>query len=167
MAPVLRHALETIEAQEGTAYDALLLIDPTSPARDPQQLEAAVHQLMVTDDLDGVISVSQPTFNPTWVGVKPRADDPRVLQRYYDSGTGITRRQDAERYLRINGNFYVWRRDFVLGLEDSWFDEGRHGMVEIPEAQAFAIDYAYEFELLEALVAAGFVRLPWVDAATG
>ena len=163
MAPVLRHALETVEEQEGERYDALLLIDPTSPVRDPAQVDAAVGQLLAETDLDGVISVSQPTFNPTWVGVKPRPDDPRILQRYYEQGAGITRRQDAERYLRINGNFYVWRRAFVLRLEDSWFDEGRHGMVEIPESQAFAIDYAFEFELLEALVASGFVHLPWLD----
>ncbi len=163
MAPVLRHALETVEEQEGSRYDMLLLIDPTSPARVPQQISAAIDQLDKDDRLDGVISVSQPTFNPTWVGVKPSADDATVLERYYPVGTGITRRQDAERYLRINGNFYVWRRDFVLGLGDSWFDEGRHGMVEIPESQAFAIDYAYEFELLEALVAQGFVRLPWLE----
>lgn len=163
MAPVLRHALETVEAQEGSRYDMLLLIDPTSPARDPEQIEAAIAQLAAADDLDGVISVSQPTFNPTWVGVKPSADGSGALERYYPVGTGITRRQDAERYLRINGNFYVWRRDFVVRLEDSWFDEGRHGMVEIPERQAFAIDYEYEFELLEALVAQGFIRLPWLE----
>ncbi|QGN56646.1 cytidylyltransferase domain-containing protein [Nostocoides sp. HKS02] len=164
MAPVLRHCLETVEALEGQRYDALLLVDPTSPARDPEQIEAAIAQLLASENLDGVISVSQPTFNPTWVGVKPSAEDASVLQRYYEVGTGITRRQDAERFLRINGNFYVWRREFVLGLEDSWFDEGRHGMVEIPEAQAFAIDYAYEFDLLEALVAQGFVQLPWLTA---
>lgn len=163
MAPVLRHALETVEAQEGTRYDMLLLIDPTSPARQPEQISAAIAQLASSPHLDGVISVSQPTFNPTWVGVKPAAGDPSVLERYYPVGTGITRRQDAERYLRINGNFYVWRRDFVLRLEDSWFDEGRHGMAEIPERQAFAIDYEYEFELLEALVAQGFIRLPWLE----
>lgn len=163
MAPVLRHALTTVEAEECSQYDLLLLIDPTSPARDPRQISAAIAQLVGSPGLDGVISVSQPTFNPTWVGVKPTASDSSVLERYYPVGTGITRRQDAERYLRINGNFYVWRRSFILRLEDSWFDEGRHGMLEIPERQAFAIDYEYEFELLDVLVAQGFIRLPWLD----
>ena len=163
MAPVLRHALAAVEEEEGTPYDALVLLDPTSPARVPAEVDAAVEQLLGSD-LDGVVSVSEPSFNPTWVGVKPSAEDPDVLSRYYTEGVGITRRQDAERYLRINGNFYVWRREFVLRMRDSWFDEGRHGMVEIPEAQAFAIDYEYEFELLQALVDRGFVTLPWLES---
>ncbi len=162
MAPVLRHALETVEALEGVAYDLLLLVDPTSPAREPAEIEAAIGRLSASPGLDGVISVSEPTFNPSWVGVRPTAADPAVLERFYPAGAGITRRQDAERYLRINGNFYIWRRDFVLSLEASWFDQGRHGMVEIPEMRAFAIDYEYQLAQLEALVAHGLIRLPWL-----
>jgi len=35
--------------------------------------------------------------------------------------------------------------------------------VEIPESQAFAIDYEYEFRLIEVLIAAGLIRLPWME----
>jgi CMP-N,N'-diacetyllegionaminic acid synthase len=163
MAPVLRHALAAVEEQEGRAYDVVLLVDPTSPARRPEQISAAIVSLQESPRLDGIISVSQPTFNPTWVGVKPTADDASVLERYFPSAAGVLRRQEVDRYLRINGNFYVWRRDFLRTLQDSWFDEGVHGMAEIPEAQAFSIDYEHEFRLLEALVAQGFVELPWLS----
>ena len=161
MAPVIAHALETVEAQEGAGYDAVLLLDPTSPARDPAQLDAAIATLLADPDLDGVVSVSEPTFQPEWVGV--RADGP-ALERYFASGTGITRRQDVGRYLRINGNFYVWRAASARALQRSWFDEGRYAGHEIPEAQAFSIDDEYEFRLVEALVAAGLLSLPWIGA---
>jgi CMP-N,N'-diacetyllegionaminic acid synthase len=160
MAPVIAHALTTVEAMEGASYDAVLLLDPTSPARDPHQLAAAVDRLWDDPALDGVISVSEPTFHPEWVGVR---QDGSTLSRYFASGTGITRRQDQERYLRINGNFYVWRAASARALKRSWFDEGRYAGVEIPEAQAFSIDDEYEFRLIEALVAAGLVRLPWTE----
>lgn len=163
MAPVLRHALAAVEAEEGEAYDAVVLLDPTSPARVPSEIDDAVEQLLSSPGLDGVISVSQPTFNPVWVGVRPSEEDPAVLERYFPEGAGVTRRQDVARYLRINGTFYVWRAEFVRRLEGSWFDEGRHGMVEIPEQRAFAIDYLDEFEDLEAAVARGRVVLPWLD----
>ncbi len=163
MAPVLRHALAAVEAEEGTAYDLLLLVDPTSPARDPEEIQAAVERCAAETDLDGVVAVSEPGFAPTWVGVRPSEEDPRVLRRYFAEGAGVTRRQDSARFLRINGNFYVWRTAFVRTMGDAWFDEGRHGMVEIPDLRAFAIDYAYQFDMLEALVAAGVVRLPWLD----
>ena len=162
MAPVIAHAITTVEAMEGTTYDAVLLLDPTSPARDPQQLATALDRLWDDPALDGVVSVSEPTFQPEWVGV--RQDGP-TLSRYFTTGIGVTRRQDTARYLRINGNFYVWRAAFARALQQSWFDEGRYAGVEIPEAQAFSIDDDFEFRLIEALVAAGLVQLPWIEAA--
>ena len=165
MAPVVRHALEWAEHDEGSAYDAVLLLDPTSPARVPDQLAEAARRLTDTPALDGVISVSEPTFNPVWVGVRPDAGRDGALGRYFDAGTGVTRRQDVDRFLRINGNFYLWRADFVRRLEASWFDEGTHAGLEIPEAQAFSIDDEYEFRLIEALIGAGLIRLPWLDTA--
>jgi N-acylneuraminate cytidylyltransferase len=164
MAPVVRHALECVETEEGRRYDALLLLDPTSPARVPAQLAEAARRLATTPALDGVVSVSEPTFNPVWVGVRPDDERGGALSRYFPAGTGITRRQDVARFLRINGNFYLWRADFVRRLEASWFDEGTHAGLEIPEAQAFSIDDDYEFRLIEALVGAGLITLPWLDA---
>src|SRR4051812_38205905 len=69
MAPVLRHALAAVEAAEGSPYDFLVLLDPTSPAREPADIEAAIAQLAGRPDWDGVVSVSAPTFQPVWVGV--------------------------------------------------------------------------------------------------
>lgn len=159
MAPVLRHALDWVEQQEGQPYDALVLLDPTSPARQASDVLGALDLLARRPDWDGVVSVSAPTFQPVWVGVR-EADDTGRLERYFDAGIGITRRQQLDRYLRINGNFYVWRAEFIRRLDTSWLDEGVHGMIEIPESRAFAIDYEYEFTVLEALVAQGVVQLP-------
>jgi N-acylneuraminate cytidylyltransferase len=166
MAPVLRHALATVEAQEEAAYDYVVLLDPTSPAREPADVEDAVRRLADRPDWDGVVSVSAPTFQPVWVGVRPAADDPERVERYFPEGVGVTRRQELARYLRVNGNFYVWRAAFVRRMETSWLDEGVHGMVEIPESRAFAIDYQEEFDLLEAVLAQGLVRLPWLARST-
>jgi N-acylneuraminate cytidylyltransferase len=163
MAPVVRHALEWVERDEGRPYDALLLLDPTSPARVPAQLAEAARRLETTPALDGVVSVSEPTFNPVWVGVRPDDERGGALSRYFAAGAGITRRQDVARFLRINGNFYLWRAGFVRRLEASWLDEGTHAGFEIPEAQAFSIDDDYEFRLIEALVGAGLITLPWLD----
>ena len=66
------------------------------------------------------------------------------------------------RFLRVNGNFYLWRSGFVRRLQSLWLDEGEHAGVEIPEAQAFSIDDEYEFRLVEALLAAGLITMPWM-----
>ena len=160
MAPVIAHAIATVESMEGASYDAVVLLDPTSPARDVHRITTAIEMLWQDPLLDGVVSVSEPTFQPEWVGVRQEG---ATLSRYFSSGVGVTRRQDTDRYLRINGNFYVWRAASARALSRSWFDEGRYSGVEIPEAQAFSIDDDYEFRLIEALVAAGLVRLPWIE----
>jgi CMP-N,N'-diacetyllegionaminic acid synthase len=159
MAPVIAHAVQHVEAEEDGRYDAVLLLDPTSPCRVPEQIDEAIARLLRDDSLDGVVSVSEPVFNPTWVGVR---HDGSVLERYFPDAAGIIRRQDTERYLRVNGNFYAWRSDFVRRMERSWLDEGRHAGFEIPESQAFSIDDEYEFRLIEAMLDAGLVTLPWL-----
>lgn len=160
MAPVLTHALAEVEASEQDRYDYLLLLDPTSPARDLAAVREALDQLVGRSELDGVISVSAPDFHPVWVGV--RADPDNVLARYFDAGDGITRRQQLDRYLRINGSFYLWRTDYVRRMPAAWFDHGRHGMVETPKTSAFAIDYPHQLTELAALIETGVVTLPWL-----
>ncbi|OFI39817.1 acylneuraminate cytidylyltransferase [Arthrobacter sp. SW1] len=164
MGAVLRHALETMEDMDGTSYDMVLLLDPTSPTRTLENVLEAISLLAGKPGLDGVIAVSEPSFNPLWVGVKPGAEDSEVLERYFTEGTGVVRRQDVPRFLRINGSFYVWRAEFIRRLENSWFDEGRHGYIEIPESQAFSIDDEFEFELIRAAVQAGVAPLPGHEA---
>ena len=158
-APVIQHALRTMEELEGHTYDGVLLLEPTSPARLPEVLEQAIDLFTARDDLDGVVAVSAPFFDPTWVGVEAEADG--TLSRFFPQAAGVTRRQDNKRrFLRVNGSFYIWRSDFVRKLSSSWLDEGLFAPFEIPESQAFSIDDEEEFLLIEALSRAGMLHLP-------
>lgn len=156
--PVVAHALRVAEAEAGTPYDAVLLLEPTSPVRDPARLAEAVDLLRQNAEVDGVVSVSEPGFDPMSTGVE--IGDSGIIRRAFPDAAGQTRRQDSARtFLKLNGNFYLWRADFVRRLEHSWLDEGSFLAVEIPESQAFSIDTAYDFQLVEAVVAAGLVEL--------
>jgi CMP-N,N'-diacetyllegionaminic acid synthase len=168
-AAVVRHALEFAERQDQKKYDAVILMEPTSPCRDPAVLGRAIRELasdvaVGEQGVDGLIAVSEPVFNPLWVGV--RVGQKGSLERIFPEAAGITRRQDVAPFLRINGNFYVWRSEFVRRLQASWFDEGTFRGFVIPESQAFSIDDDYEFRLIEALIGAGMNQLPG-DATAG
>ena len=155
--PVIAHALAVAEA-DGGPYDAVLLLEPTSPVRDPARLAEAVDLLSSHPDADGVVSVSVPGFDPVSTGVE--VDAGGTIRRAFPEAAGQTRRQDSARtFLKLNGNFYLWRADFVRRLQHSWLDEGSFLAVEIPESQAFSIDTPYDFALVEAVVAAGLVEL--------
>ncbi|WP_160663965.1 acylneuraminate cytidylyltransferase family protein [Pseudarthrobacter sp. ATCC 49987] len=167
MTVVLRHALETMEDLDNCQYDMVLLLDPTSPTRTAESVLEAIAQLNSSSGLDGVIAVSEPTFNPVWVGVRHKGGKSNELERYFPEGTGVVRRQDVPRFLRINGSFYVWWAQYVRRMESSWFDEGTHGYIEISELRAFSIDDESEFRLVEAAVKTGLSPLPGYDAASG
>ena len=50
MWPVIRHALASIEKQYDETYDQLMLLDPTSPAREPSDVTRAVNLLAETSE---------------------------------------------------------------------------------------------------------------------
>jgi len=159
--PVLRHALQVVEEQEGSRYDLLLLLDPTSPAREPSDLTEALARLAAQPEADGIISVSQPDFHPIWHCVVEREGwmaDASPLGAQYE------RRQDVPPIYRINGALYLWRTAFVRREPSLWRQHGRHLLYEIPERRAMSIDTADQFERAEALIKQGLITLPWLSS---
>lgn len=158
MMPVMRHAVETIETAEASAYDYVLLLDPTSPGRHPREIERAIQLLDADVGADGVVACSRPTFNPFWVGVTKEGEYARPA---FATANVYHRRQDVPAFYRINGALYLWRRHFV---GTSAWPEGKHIALEMPEQRAFSIDDEYEFRLAELLIDAGLVDLPWLQS---
>lgn len=158
MMPVVRHALDWVEREEGREYDMVLLLDPTSPCRLPDDISVAAALLDRTPDAAGVLAVSEPSFNPAWVSV---VEEGGWLRRAFDFA-GYVRRQDVPKVLRINGALYLWRAAFVRRAPDDWFSAGRHVALTIDESRAYSIDNLFEFQQLEALIHAGLVTLPWL-----
>jgi N-acylneuraminate cytidylyltransferase len=155
--PVLQHALAELERRDGCTYGSVLLLEPTSPARLPEDVDRAFALLDADPGADGVVACSRPHFNPFYVGVVERDG---YVARAFD-GPAYVRRQDVPQFFRINGALFLWRRDFVRRTAPAWLD-GRHRMLEIPEARAFSIDDAQDLALAEASIGAGLVKLPWL-----
>lgn len=159
MIDVLQHALRAMEAHDERRYDAVLLLDPTSPGRLPDDVARAIAIFVDDPDTDGVVGCSRPTFNPLWVG---RVERDGYLEPLASIGTTLVRRQDAPVVYRINGQLYLFRRDSVL--RGAW-PAGRYRLLETPERRAFAIDEPYEFELAAMCIENGLIELPWLDPA--
>lgn len=157
MWPVLRHALESEEASDGRRYGSLLLLDPTSPGRTPDDLTKAMAMLDADATCDGIIGVSEPEFNPYWHCVVEREG---YMHDLIEGATAFSRRQDVPRVYRINATLYLWRRDFVLSA-DNW-RTGRLKLLEVPERRAIHIDDIEQFELASVLLERKIVRLPWL-----
>lgn len=157
MWPVLQHALAEVEKLDGKPYDLLMLLDPTSPTRLPNDVEQAVHRLLATD-ADGIVSVSKPEFNPLWHTV---VDKNGLMADWAPAAASISRRQDAPTIYRINGLLYIWRTTFVRSARQ-WRADGRHLMLKVPDERAVSIDDEAQFRRTEALARAGILPMPWL-----
>lgn len=159
MWPVLRHALAQVEELEGTSYDVLLLLDPTSPAREPADITNPLRRLRECPQADGIIGVSQPDSNPIWHCVVERGG---WMAHLIDGGGRFACRQEVPAVYHINGSVYFWRTSFVRRVQEFWHEAGRHLMYEIPECRAMSIDTLEGFNRAELLVKGGLIPFPWL-----
>jgi N-acylneuraminate cytidylyltransferase len=136
-----------------------VLLQPTTPARRPEDLSAAIELLDSDPGADGVVACSEPSWNPFHVGV---VEKDGLLRPAFPAAHEVTRRQDAPRFLRVNGAFYVCRRRWLDRSDAHWLD-APHRVVVIPDRDAIDVDCAEDFERLEWLLASGKVTLPWLE----
>jgi N-acylneuraminate cytidylyltransferase len=157
MWPVIKHALGQSELAFGERYDAVVLLDPTSPARLPTDIASALSTLEGDDGCDGVIGVSEPEFSPYWHCV---VEDEGYLRDLFPRAKEFDRRQDVPVVYCINASLYVWRRQLVTDSEN--WRSGRLRMQVIPPARAIHIDELHQFEIAELMVRNGLLALPWL-----
>ncbi len=87
MAPVVRHALEWVEHEEGSTYDAVLLARPDQPGARARTARRGGATAMPTIPTSTASSASpSPTFNPLWVGVQPDGAESGALTRFFQAG---------------------------------------------------------------------------------
>jgi CMP-N,N'-diacetyllegionaminic acid synthase len=160
MWPVLQHALQEMERQDKLRYEGLLLLDPTSPGRLPEDLVEAIRLLDEDAGSVGVVAASEPHFNPRWTCIEQKADG--YISQIFADGVTYTRRQDVPSAYRINGALYLWRRDYVASAPALDLYGQPHRMVAIPEERAIHIDSIHDFNLAEILIRQKAVQFPWL-----
>jgi CMP-N,N'-diacetyllegionaminic acid synthase len=154
---VVRHALEEIDPDRGR-YEAVLLLQPTSPIRLPEDAERAVELLYGRADADGVIGVSEPSENPIWSAMVEREG---ILEPLLPGAGRYVRRQDVPRVVNVNGLLYLWRAQHVRA-HDRQPDDGRYLGLDVSSHRAIDIDTEADLEAAELLLREGIVRLPWL-----
>lgn len=152
MSGVIAHAAQAVTDGEAKF---LLLLDPTSPVRNPSEIESALNRLRSSPELVGAVSISEPHFNMRWVGVSQ--DQSGEITRSFLEGQHFTARQQVPRMWRMNGTFYIWRLDYAKVISDPWLEGGPHLGIEIPEERAFSIDTEVEFKSAEVMLRSGLV----------
>jgi CMP-N,N'-diacetyllegionaminic acid synthase len=103
---VVSHALKFMEADKGVTYDIIVLLQPTSPIRNPAHIDQAVDMLWKSD-LDSVASVKGPFKKRDPILKAIRGG---VMEDYCP----VADPANAEPFYLYNAALYAVRRDYFV-----------------------------------------------------
>lgn len=133
---VIQHAY-MFYAQQGKIYDAILLLQPTSPFRKVEFLKEAV--ALYDDGIDMVTSVKQSSCNPYYDGFE---EDAEGLLRISKGDGTIERRQDAPSVWQQNGSIYVINPKSLMEKGMAHFSRIR----KYPMSELYSVDIDNPFD---------------------
>ena len=144
---LVKHAIEQLRA-EGETCKAVMLLQPTSPFRGADDIQAAAALAVgqVGGELRTVVSVTRTDHDPHWSFVLDAAGCLRPLF----AGARSVRRQDSGEIYQPNGAIYVAASNHILAGR-SWYDDPVTAYV-MPEDRSMDIDTPWQLELARAIV---------------
>ncbi len=109
--PVLQHALQFVEEEEHMQMDAVLLLQPTSPLRTPDDIRNAL-KIMSDREPDSVVSIVEAVHAHPMLLKTIRDGRIEPYDKNFPEGA---RRQDlSPEVFTTNGAIYVARRDVIV-----------------------------------------------------
>lgn len=144
---VIQHAYQFF-ADKGVKYDAIVLLQPTSPFRKVEFIKEAV--ALYDDSIDMVTSVRPAACNPYYDGFEENTDG--LLQISKGDGT-IARRQEAPKVWQQNGSIYVINPKSLI-------EKGMGGFTKIkkyamPETYSVDLDTMLDWKMAELIIKEG------------
>ena len=146
---VIRHAYQ-FYTDKGIQYDAIVLLQPTSPFRKVEFLKEAV--TLYDDSIDMVTSVRPAACNPYYDGFEDNSEGLLVVSK----GDGlIERRQDAPNVWQQNGSIYVINPQSLMDKGLSRFTRIRK--YPMSEYYSVDIDNPFDWKVAELIIKEGIL----------
>lgn len=147
---VIQHAYK-FYADQGRHYDAVVLLQPTSPFRKVEFVKEAV--ALYDDSIDMVTSVRSAACNPYYDGFEE--DSEGLLHISKGDGT-ISRRQEAPPVWQQNGSIYVINPKSLMGKGMGAFTQIRK--YAMPEAYSVDLDTILDWKIAEMMIEEGIIK---------
>lgn len=142
---VLFHALSFYKEQ-GDDFDLIILLQPTSPLRLPEDIDCAI-DLFLKKNAQAVVSVCENEHNPLWSNTIPGTGSMKDFIKPEINGLN---RQQLPKFYRLNGAVYVSTIDAII-KNKSFIHEGTYSY-EMPTARSVDIDLEIDFSLAECIL---------------
>lgn len=146
----IEHALDTLEAS-GDRYDYLVLLEPTSPLTEAEDIDAALESLLAqhvaAESIVGVTALV--SMHPAFA---VRLDNKGLLRPYAATGFDqLPRRQDTEPLYSLDGSLYISTVS-AIRRERSFCHEYTLPYVT-PRWKSLEVDDLVDFICIEAILA--------------
>lgn len=147
---VVIHALDHL-GKEGKTFDWLVMLEPTSPLREDDDIDHMLQSLLARqDEWDAIVSVGEVHEHPSIV---KRIENGRVMP-FCPSVPLTFRRQDNEKAFFPYGVAYISKIPSLLS-QRTFYPE-RCGSYQIKRYQCYEVDDLHDFTCIESIM-----RLEW------
>lgn len=144
---VVLHALRWLKDNEGSLPEYLLLLQPTSPFRTPQDIEAAIDLAVQPPRSPAVVSVCDCIHHPYWAR---RVLPDGTLQDFLSLDLKDQRRQAFPKAYALNGAIYLNQVESFLRTR-SFIPRGTRAYI-MPAERSLDIDTLWDFHIAELLM---------------
>jgi CMP-N-acetylneuraminic acid synthetase len=140
------HALDSLE-HTGEFYDAVMILQPTSPRRDPSAIAEAVFKL-IASDANSLISCYQEDYINELV-MYVDVGNSRIRPRHPDHNKGVRRQEHGPTMVR-NGAVYVTRIPYLRATGQLVCDHPV--LLRMRKIDSIDVDTPDDLELLKAVM---------------
>ncbi len=136
--------------ESGVLFDAVVLLQPTTPMREVNDLLTSIRKF-IAGDHDSLISVIKvpEVFNPNWIFEQNNGE----LKLVIPQKEIIARRQDLPTYYIRSGDIYITKTDIILDRYSLYGDS--IGFYEMPQDRHVNIDTDADWQRAVELLKSG------------
>lgn len=141
---VLLHALDFYEKQ-GRHYDAVVLLQNTSPFRKAEQVKEALG--LYNDNVDMIVSVKECAANPYYCVFE---EDDKGFLRVCKGDGNIFRRQDTPKVYEYNGAIYIMNAETLKTTHMHKMQKRVKYVMD--DLSSFDLDTMWDWQMAEAII---------------
>ena len=148
IADVIKFTLEHYRDTLDETFDYVVLIEPTSPLRDSNDIDKAIQNLVENTDAKSIVGICETkSINPNFLF---EMNENNFLIKWDDENDQPLQRQDIKKVFFIEGSIYISDVNYFL-LNNTFYHEKTIGF-EIPKWKSIEIDDFVDFSIAEYLM---------------
>ncbi|WP_457749356.1 acylneuraminate cytidylyltransferase family protein [Sulfurimonas sp.] len=128
-------------------YDYIVLLQPTSPLRNSEDIDKAI-EFLESKNADAVVSVCETEHSPLWANTLPADAN---MKNFLQKNILHKRSQELEKYYRLNGALYIAKVEKFL-QEKSFFLQKNIYAYVMQQRNSIDIDTKLDFDIASYLL---------------